>query len=49
MRKDVNGMELHASGEDYLEAILIIGRKKGDVRSIDRPRRVRKNNAQVGT
>ena len=28
-------MELHASGEDYLEAILIIGRKKGDVRSID--------------
>lgn len=28
-------MKLHASGEDYLEAILIIERKKGAVRSID--------------
>lgn len=28
-------MELHDSGEDYLEAILIIGRKKGAVRSVD--------------
>lgn len=28
-------MKLHASGEDYLEAVLIIERKKGAVRSID--------------
>ncbi len=28
-------MKLHTSGEDYLEAILIIERKKGAVRSID--------------
>ena len=28
-------MELHAFGEDYLEAVLIIERKKGAVRSID--------------
>lgn len=28
-------MKLHASGEDYLETILIIERKKGTVRSID--------------
>lgn len=35
MRKDVNGMKLHTSGEDYLEAVLIIERKKGAVRSID--------------
>lgn len=28
-------MKLHASGEDYLEAILIIEQKKGTVRSID--------------
>ena len=28
-------MKLHASGEDYLEAILIIKNKKGYVRSID--------------
>ena len=28
-------MKLHASGEDYLETILIIERKKGAVRSID--------------
>ncbi len=28
-------MKLHASGEDYLEAILLIERKKGAVRSID--------------
>ena len=30
-----NVMKLHASGEDYLEAILIIKNKKGYVRSID--------------
>ena len=28
-------MKLHASGEDYLEAILVIQRKKGMVRSVD--------------
>ena len=28
-------MKLHASGEDYLEAILILEKKKGVVRSID--------------
>ena len=28
-------MNLHASGEDYLEAILIIKNRKGYVRSID--------------
>lgn len=28
-------MKLHASGEDYLEAVLIIERKKGAARSID--------------
>lgn len=28
-------MELHASGEDYLETILIIEREKGYVRSVD--------------
>lgn len=28
-------MELHASGEDYLEAILILQKQKGMVRSVD--------------
>ena len=28
-------MKLHASGEDYLEAIFILKRKKGVVRSVD--------------
>ena len=28
-------MKLHASGEDYLEAILILERKKGAARSVD--------------
>ena len=28
-------MKLHASGEDYLEAILVLQRQKGMVRSID--------------
>ena len=27
--------QLHASGEDYLEAVLVIQKKKGMVRSID--------------
>ncbi len=28
-------MELHASGEDYLETILILQKTKGMVRSVD--------------
>lgn len=28
-------MKIHESGEDYLEAILVIGKAKGKVRSID--------------
>ena len=28
-------MKLHASGEDYLEAVLVLQRKKGVVRSVD--------------
>ena len=28
-------MKLHASGEDYLEAVLLLQRKKGMVRSVD--------------
>lgn len=28
-------MKIHASGEDYLEAILVLQRKKGMVRSVD--------------
>lgn len=28
-------MKLHASGEDYLEAVLILERKKGPARSVD--------------
>ena len=28
-------MKLHASGEDYLEAVLVIQKKKGMVRSVD--------------
>ena len=28
-------MGLHASGEDYLEAILVLQKKKGMVRSVD--------------
>ena len=27
--------QLHASGEDYLEAVLVIQKKKGMVRSVD--------------
>ena len=29
-------MKIHASGEDYLEAVLILQKKQGMVRSIDR-------------
>ena len=28
-------MKIHASGEDYLEAVLILQKKKGMVRSVD--------------
>lgn len=28
-------MQLHASGEDYLEAILVLKKQKGEVRSVD--------------
>ena len=28
-------MKLHASGEDYLEAILVLQKEKGMVRSVD--------------
>ena len=28
-------MKLHASGEDYLEAILVLQKKRGLVRSVD--------------
>lgn len=28
-------MSIHASGEDYLEAVLVLRQKKGEVRSID--------------
>ena len=28
-------MEIHASGEDYLEAILVLHKKMGTVRSVD--------------
>lgn len=29
------GKKLYASGEDYLEAVLVIQKKKGKVRSVD--------------
>ena len=35
LRKGCEYMELHASGEDYLEAILILEKKKGSARSVD--------------
>ena len=28
-------MKLHASGEDYLEAVLVLQKEKGMVRSVD--------------
>ena len=31
----VRTMEIHASGEDYLEAILVLHKKMGTVRSVD--------------
>ena len=32
-------MKLHASGEDYLETILVLQKKRGMVRSVDVPLR----------
>lgn len=34
------GKKLHASGEDYLEAVLVIQKKKGMVRSVDVSRHI---------
>jgi len=34
-------MKIHASGEDYLEAVLILQKKQGMVRSIDLARHIR--------
>ena len=33
--KDILGMNIHKSAEDYLEKILMIGEQKGYVRSVD--------------
>ena len=33
-------MKLHASGEDYLEAILVLHKKMGMVRSVDVARHI---------
>ena len=33
-------MKLHASGEDYLEAILVLQKEKGMVRSVDVARHI---------
>ena len=33
-------MKLHASGEDYLETILVLQKEKGMVRSVDVARRM---------
>ena len=33
-------MKLHASGEDYLEAIFVLQKEKGMVRSVDVARRM---------
>lgn len=30
-----DGMKIHASGEDYLEAVLMLQKEKGMVRSVD--------------
>ena len=32
---DVNSFNIHASGEDYLETILVLQKKRGMVRSVD--------------
>ena len=33
-------MKIHASGEDYLEAVLMLQKEKGMVRSVDVARRL---------
>lgn len=33
--KQRDGTSLHASGEDYLEAVLVLQKEKGMVRSVD--------------
>ena len=40
-------MKLHASGEDYLEAVLVLQKNHGAVRSIDVARRVGVSKASV--
>ena len=40
-------MKLHASGEDYLEAILVLQRKKGMVRSVDVARHMDKKHKEL--
>lgn len=40
-------MELHASGEDYLEAILMLQKQKGAVRSVDLARHMGFSRASV--
>ena len=40
-------MELHASGEDYLEAILVLQKKNGAVRSIDVVRHLNRSKPSV--
>ena len=34
-RRDINNFNIHASGEDYLETILVLHKKMGMVRSVD--------------
>ena len=41
-------MKIHASGEDYLEAVLVLQKNHGSVRSIDVARRVGVSKASVG-
>ena len=40
-------MKIHASGEDYLEAVLVLQKNHGSVRSIDVARRVGVSKASV--
>ena len=37
---DVNSFNIHASGEDYLETILVLQKKRGMVRSVDVARHI---------
>ena len=39
-------MKLHASGEDYLEAVLVLQKEKGMVRSVDVARHMEVSKAQ---